>query len=235
MDETVHFAHSENLPTTTRSGRARGTARHSATSTAQSGAKAAAQRERTRTNDPERTKAEILAVAKAEFAEKGLDGARIDEIAAATRTSKRMIYYYFESKEGLFERLIQDGRIQPMPFAQVMGLSIPQAERGRVTFSFHPSELWENPMGTLHGGAIGTLLDSAMGMAVLSTLDQGVSYTTLEYKVNFMRPVLSTTGEVFAEGAVLHEGRSQAVVEARLTDANGKLFAMASSTCAILR
>lgn len=132
-------------------------------------------------------------------------------------------------------RAIQDGRIQPMPFAQVMGLSIPQAERGRVTFSFHPSELWENPMGTLHGGAIGTLLDSAMGMAVLSTLDQGVSYTTLEYKVNFMRPVLSTTGEVFAEGAVLHEGRSQAVVEARLTDANGKLFAMASSTCAILR
>ena len=102
MDETVHFARSENLPTTTRSGRARGTARQSATSTAQSGAKAAAQRERTRTNDPERTKAEILAVAKAEFAEKGLDGARIDEIAAATRTSKRMIYYYFGSKEGLY-------------------------------------------------------------------------------------------------------------------------------------
>jgi len=107
MDETVHFAHSENLPTTTRSGRARGTARHSATSTAQSGAKAAAQRERTRTNDPERTKAEILAVAKAEFAEKGLDGARIDEIAAATRTSKRMIYYYFGSKEGLYVAVLE--------------------------------------------------------------------------------------------------------------------------------
>jgi len=107
MDETVHLARSENLPTTTRSGRARGTARQSATSTAQSGPKAAAQRERTRTNDPERTKAEILAVAKAEFAEKGLDGARIDEIAAATRTSKRMIYYYFGSKEGLYVAVLE--------------------------------------------------------------------------------------------------------------------------------
>lgn len=130
---------------------------------------------------------------------------------------------------------IQDGAIPPMPFAQVMGLSIPHAERGRVTFAFQPSELWENPMGTLHGGAIGTLLDSAMGMAVLSTLDQGVSFTTLEYKVNFLRPVLSTTAEVFAQGIVIHEGRSQAVVEARLTDATGKLYATASSTCAILR
>lgn len=132
-------------------------------------------------------------------------------------------------------RAIQDGRIPPMPFAQVMGLTIPRAERGRVIFAFQPSELWENPMGTLHGGAIGTLLDSAMGMAVLSTLDQGVSFTTLEYKVNFLRPVLAATYEVFAEGIVIHEGRTQSVVEARLTDASGKLYATASSTCAILR
>ena len=132
-------------------------------------------------------------------------------------------------------RAIQDGDVPPMPFAQLMGLSIPHAERGRVTFAFRPSELWENPMGTLHGGAIGTLLDSAMGMAVLSTLDQGVSFTTLEYKVNFLRPVLATTGEVHAEGVVLHAGKSQAVVEARLLDADGKLYALASSTCAILR
>ena len=132
-------------------------------------------------------------------------------------------------------RAIQNGDVPPMPFAQIMGLSIPEAERGRVTFAFTPSELWENPLGTLHGGAIGTLLDSAMGMAVLSTLDQGVSFTTLEYKVNFMRPIFSRTGEVYAEGVVLHEGKSQAVVEARLVDRNRKLFAVASSTCAILR
>ncbi|MEO8539629.1 MAG: PaaI family thioesterase [bacterium] len=132
-------------------------------------------------------------------------------------------------------RAIQDGSVPPMPFAKIMGLSIPHAERGRVTFAFTPSELWENPLGTLHGGAIGTLLDSAMGMAVLSTLDQGVSFTTLEYKVNFMRPVFVSTGEIYAEGVVLHEGKSQAVVEARLVDAKGKLYALSSSTCAILR
>ena len=70
---------------------------------------------------------------------------------------------------------------------------------------------------------------------MLSTLDQGVSFTTLEYKVNFLRPVLATTGEVFAEGVVIHEGKSQAVVEARLVDGGGKLYAFATSTCAILR
>ncbi len=132
-------------------------------------------------------------------------------------------------------RAIQSGAVSPTPFAQVMGLSIPHAERGRVTFAFTPSELWQNPMGTLHGGAIGTLLDSAMGMAVLSTLDQGVSFTTLEYKVNFLRPVFPSTGEVYAEGVVIHEGKSQAVVEARLMDAAGKVYAIANSTCAILR
>lgn len=122
-----------------------------------------------------------------------------------------------------------------MPFARLMQLAIPQSDRGRVTFSFTPSELWENPMGTLHGGVIGTLLDSAMGMAVLSTLEQGVSFTTLEYRVNFLRPIFATTGEVFAEAIVIHEGKSQAVVEARLSDASGKLYAVGSSTCAILR
>jgi uncharacterized protein (TIGR00369 family) len=151
------------------------------------------------------------------------------EDPAPTRASQRAL----SGLESI--RAIQGGRVPPMPFAQVMGLSIPRAERGFVTFAFTPSELWENPMGTLHGGAIGTLLDSAMGMAVLSTLEQGVSFTTLEYKVNFLRPVFATTGEVFGEGRVLHEGRTQAVVEARLVDASGKLYALASSTCAILR
>ncbi|MGE0601341.1 MAG: PaaI family thioesterase [Dehalococcoidia bacterium] len=143
---------------------------------------------------------------------------------------------FLQSLPGLESiRAIQSGQVPPMPFAQVMGLSIPYAERGRVTFAFTPTELWQNPMGTLHGGAIGTLLDSAMGMAVLSTLDQGVSFTTLEYKVNFLRPVFPSTGEVYAEGTIAHEGKTQAVVEARLTDANGKVYAIANSTCAILR
>lgn len=132
-------------------------------------------------------------------------------------------------------RAIQSGELEPAPFARLLDLAIPFAEPGRVTFSFTPTELWENPMGTLHGGVIGTLLDSAMGMAVQSTLPAGTGFTTLEYKVNFLRPVLQETGQVFAEGVVLHSGRSQAVVEARLVDAAGKLYALASSTCAVLR
>jgi len=141
-----------------------------------------------------------------------------------------------QSLDGMaYIRAIQAGELEPAPFARLLGLSIPFAEPGRTTFAFTPGELWENPMGTLHGGVIGTLLDSAMGMALQSTLPAGTGFTTLEYKVNFVRPVLQGTGEVYAEGSVVHPGRSQAVVEARLVDAAGKLYALASSTCAILR
>ena len=132
-------------------------------------------------------------------------------------------------------RAIQSGRLEPVAFAGLLGLAIPFAEPGRVTFSYTPGELWLNPMGTLHGGIIGTLLDSAMGMSVHSTLPAGTGFTTIEYKVNFMRPVLDSTGLVFAEGKVLHAGRTQAVVEARLVDAAGKLYALATSSCAILQ
>jgi uncharacterized protein (TIGR00369 family) len=132
-------------------------------------------------------------------------------------------------------RAIQSGKLAPVAFARLLGLAIPFAEPGRVTFSYTPEELWLNPMGTLHGGIIGTLLDTAMGMAVHSTLPAGTGFTTLEYKVNFMRPVLESTGLVFAEAKVLHTGRTQAVVEARLVDASGKLYALATSTCAILQ
>jgi uncharacterized protein (TIGR00369 family) len=132
-------------------------------------------------------------------------------------------------------RATQSGNLEPVAFARLLGLAIPFAEPGRVTFSYTPEELWLNPMGTLHGGIIGTLLDSAMGMSVQSTLPAGTGFTTLEYKVNFMRPVLESTGQVFAEGKVLHTGRTQAVVEARLVDAAGKLYALATSTCAILQ
>jgi uncharacterized protein (TIGR00369 family) len=133
-----------------------------------------------------------------------------------------------------YVRGIQAGEITPVPFARLLGLSIPRAEPGEVAFSFTSSELWHNPMGTLHGGIIGTLLDTAMGMAVQSTLPAGTGFTTMEYKVNFIRPVFPSSGELLAEGKVLHSGRTQAVVEARLVDASGKLFAVASSTCAIL-
>jgi uncharacterized protein (TIGR00369 family) len=79
-----------------------------------------------------------------------------------------------------------------------------------------------------------TLLDSAMGIAVLSSLPAGMIFTTLELKVNFLRAMTTATGEVRAEGNIVHRGRTTAVVEARLTDAAGKLLATASSTCLIM-
>ncbi len=127
------------------------------------------------------------------------------------------------------------GQFPRPPLGELMDLDLSTRGPGHITFAFATSELFENPMGTLHGGIIGTLLDSAMGLAVLSTLERGAGFTTMEYKVNFIRPVLQSTGRVYAEGTVIHTGRNQAVAEGRLVDADGKLYALASTTCAILR
>ncbi len=131
-------------------------------------------------------------------------------------------------------RAIATGALPRPPLGQLLDLSIPVVEEGRVTFAFTPGELHYNPLGTVHGGIIGTLLDSAMGMSVQTTMDAGARYTTLEYKVNFLRPVTVTVGEVRAEGRVIHRGRTQAVAEAQLVDRNGKVYAVSSSTVAIL-
>ncbi|MDB5872563.1 MAG: TetR/AcrR family transcriptional regulator [Ramlibacter sp.] len=100
---------------------------------------AAGKREPTRTNDPERTQANILQVAEAEFGEKGLAGARIDEIAAATRTSKRMIYYYFGSKEGLYLAVLEESyrRVRDIEAElHLQDLEPEQALRRLVAFTF---------------------------------------------------------------------------------------------------
>jgi len=107
MDESVHSVYPADHTTARRTGRRSGVTPGAAPAKPRVRATTERQHGRSRTNDPERTQAEILAVAKTEFAEKGLDGARIDEIAAATRTSKRMIYYYFGSKEGLYVAVLE--------------------------------------------------------------------------------------------------------------------------------
>ncbi len=131
-------------------------------------------------------------------------------------------------------RAISTGTVPRPPLGELLGLSIPVVEPGRVTFAFTPTEVHYNPIGTVHGGVIGTLLDSAMGMSVQSLLEAGVRYTTLEYKVNFLRPLTTSVGEVRAEGSVIHRGRTQAVAEAKLIDGNGKVYAVGSSTLAII-
>jgi uncharacterized protein (TIGR00369 family) len=109
-----------------------------------------------------------------------------------------------------------------------------EVDEGRVVFAVGPAEYHYNPLGTVHGGVIATLLDSALGCAVQSMLPSGTGYTTLELKVNYLRPMTSRTGTVYSEGKIIHMGSRIATAEARVTDASGKLYAHATTTCILL-
>lgn len=132
-------------------------------------------------------------------------------------------------------RAVQRGDIPPPPIAELMGMRMVDVEAGRAAFASEPSEYHYNPIGVVHGGFAATLLDSAMGCAVQSLLPTGVAYTTLEIKVNLVRPLADTTGTVTAEGRVIHAGQRTAIAEGRLTDAAGALYAFATTTCLIIR
>lgn len=129
---------------------------------------------------------------------------------------------------------IVDGRLPAPPSLSLLGLRIEEVKEGHVIMSMTPAEQHYNAAGSIHGGIISTLLDSAMGNAVHSTLPVGRAYTTLEIKVNFLRPVSSATGAVRAEATAVHVGRQTALLQARLVDAKSRLLAQASSTCMIL-
>ena len=101
-------------------------------------------------------------------------------------------------------RAIEGGALPPPPVARLLGFEVDQVSEGLVTFAFEPAEFHYNPLGTVHGGIVTTVLDSAMGCAVHSRLRAGLSYTTLELKVNFLKPVRVTTGRVRGEGKVVH-------------------------------
>jgi uncharacterized protein (TIGR00369 family) len=121
------------------------------------------------------------------------------------------------------------------PIAELVGMELVELGEGRATFALDPAERHYNPLGTVHGGVAATLLDSAMGVAVHTTLDDGETYTTLELKVNFVRAITASTGRIVASGSVIHRGGRVATAEARLTDAGGRLLAHATSTCMMLR
>ena len=134
-----------------------------------------------------------------------------------------------------FLRKIASGELPQPPIAYTLDYALLEVEQGRAVFGFKPSEIHYNPIGMVHGGIPCTLLDSAMGCAVHSTLPTGVGYTTLELKVNIVKAIGRDTGFLRAEGKLIHVGRSTAVAEGRLTDASGKLYAHATTTCMILR
>ena len=125
---------------------------------------------------------------------------------------------------------IIDGSIPPPPIAKLMGFTIDSVEVGRAVFTVEPHESHYNPIGTVHGGLVCTLLDSVAGCATQTTLPKGMAYTSLEIKVNYLRPVLATSGTLTAVGIVTKPGRRAAFVDATVTDASGKLVATATST-----
>jgi uncharacterized protein (TIGR00369 family) len=125
------------------------------------------------------------------------------------------------------------GELPRAPIQSVMDYDLVEAEEGRVVFEGEPGEQHYNPLGTVHGGYAATLLDSALGACVHSTLPDGTSYVTLEVKFNLVRAMTADTGRVRAEGQVVHRGRTVATSEAHLRDSAGKLLAHATSTCLI--
>lgn len=133
---------------------------------------------------------------------------------------------------GALRRRFADG--PPVGVAELLGMRPEVVEGGTVTFVCEASPRFANPMGTVHGGIIATLLDSALGCAVQSVLPDGATYTTLGLEVKYLRPVTVDAGPLRARGTVVHAGRRQATAEGRLTDDAGRVLATATTTCLVL-
>jgi uncharacterized protein (TIGR00369 family) len=127
------------------------------------------------------------------------------------------------------------GDVPPPGFATTLGIEPTAFSERRASFALTPGPEHLNPLGVVHGGILSTLLDSAMGCAVHTTLQAGETYTTLELDVKFVRPVLAGQGLVTAEATVIHAGRQTATAEGRVLDEDGRLYAHATTTCLIAR
>ena len=130
------------------------------------------------------------------------------------------------------ERLVR-GEVQPPPIARLIGFQVTSVRHGEAVVELEVSDIHANPMGTLHGGVLCEIADAAMGIAYASTLDDGESFTTLELKINFLRPVWKE--KLRAVGKVVKRGRVVGMVECDVTSADGALVARSSSTCMVLR
>jgi uncharacterized protein (TIGR00369 family) len=126
---------------------------------------------------------------------------------------------------------IAEGRIAPPPIAVLLGMDIVDVQPGRVTFSLEVGEHLYNPIGSVHGGVFCTLLDSAMGCAVHSTLGPGQAYTTLELSVNLVKALTLNTPNVIATGQVISAGRRVVTASGQITGPDGTLYAHATTTC----
>ena len=132
-----------------------------------------------------------------------------------------------------FLHAITAGDLPTPPISRMLGMGRIVAEEGSVVVELEPEEYHYNPIGSMHGGVIATLLDTATGCAVHSTLPAGYGYTSIDLTTKFLRPVTVASGQLRCVGTVVSRGRRMALAEAKLTDAAGKLVAVATSSCLI--
>lgn len=138
------------------------------------------------------------------------------------------------SMSGLeFMQAIRDGRLAGAPIAGTLNYDLLEVEEGRVVFAGRPDFAAYNPIGSVHGGWFGTLLDSCMACAVQTMLPKGRAYTTLEYKINILRAATMESGLIRAEGRAVHVGRRTATAEGRMVGEDGKLYATGTTTCLV--
>jgi len=155
---------------------------------------------------------------------KGSDGKRYGVVGSEQRRAMSGL----EFVQGLVA-----GTLPLNSMAETLGYDVIEASNGRVTIAAEPTVAHLNPAGTVHGGLSATLLDSCMGLAIVSTLDKGFGQTTLEFKISLLRTITPETGLIRAEGCVISRGRRIGTAEGRLTDRQGNMLAHGTTTCLI--
>jgi uncharacterized protein (TIGR00369 family) len=125
------------------------------------------------------------------------------------------------------------GTVPPPPVALLVGMELLEVARGRVVFGFTPGEHLYNPIGAVAGGVTALVMDGALGCAVHTALPDGSAYTTAEFSINLVRAITVDTGPLRCEATVLHAGRRAATAEAKVVDAEGRLYAHGSTTCVV--
>jgi uncharacterized protein (TIGR00369 family) len=155
---------------------------------------------------------------------------RTDDEAATERVEAR------NELSGLeYMRKVAAGELPPSGMGQLLGFRLVEVSAGRAVFTVTPAECHYNGLGIAHGGLAATVLDSALGCAVNTMLPAGRIFTTLEMKINFVRPLRRETGEVRCEATALHVGGRTATAEGRIVDRAGKLYAHGTATCILFR
>ncbi len=150
----------------------------------------------------------------------------IDEELPPERTEVRRIMSGLE-----YMRQLLTGELQPSGMVQLLGLKLVEVSEGRAVFTVQPDERHYNGLGIAHGGLAATLLDSALGYAINAMMPAGKVFTTLEMKINYVRPLRRESGEVRCEANVIHVGGRVATAEGKIMGVDGKLYAHGTATC----